>query len=97
MLIRFIDYWTESNEGGRKMKFEMQKTFDIRRRLVKWKDNDKEWNRVKTPKFQRLKSGHGYNAYCSKCGHREMPNNEWQLKQGSSCCAVEYVPENPNV
>ena len=96
MLVQFIDYWTESNEGGKKMKFEMQQTFDIKRRLNKWVKNDKDWAKKETPKFQRLKSGHGYNAYCSKCGHREMPVNEWQLKQGSSCCAVEYVPEKPN-
>jgi len=36
----FCDYWTESNEDGKKMKFEMQKTFDIGRRLKTWKRND---------------------------------------------------------
>ena len=29
----FVDYWTEKNISGKKMKFEMQKTFDINRRL----------------------------------------------------------------
>jgi len=101
MLVHFIDYWTESNEGGRKMKFEMQKTFDIGRRLVKWRDNDKEWNGVKSSKktfaskFSQYKTGL-FKAYCSKCGNNEMPKYEWQLIQGSSCCAVEYVPEKPN-
>jgi hypothetical protein len=42
----FIYYWTESNEGGKKMKFEMQKTFDIKRRLVKWRDNNIEWGKT---------------------------------------------------
>ncbi len=41
MLREFYDYWTESNEGGRKMKFEMQKTFDIQKRLAKWASNQK--------------------------------------------------------
>ena len=36
----FADYWTESNEKGVKLKFEMQKTFDIGRRLKKWSSND---------------------------------------------------------
>jgi hypothetical protein len=36
----FADYWTESNEKGKKLKFEMQKTFDIGRRLKKWSSNN---------------------------------------------------------
>ena len=95
----FIYYWTESNEGGKKMKFEMQKTFDIKRRLLKWRDNNIEWGKtgkkVNDPfesKFKKLSSGQGFNAYCSKCGAREFPN-KFQLKEGSSCCRVEYVPE----
>lgn len=34
----FCNWWTESNPKGRKMKFEMQKTFDIPRRITTWKD-----------------------------------------------------------
>jgi hypothetical protein len=34
-----------------------------------------------------------YIAFCSKCKKKEMPNNKWQLREGSSCCRVEYVPE----
>lgn len=41
MLRRFYDYWTEKNEGGRKMRFEMQKVFDIKRRLTTWSNNEK--------------------------------------------------------
>jgi len=36
----FYLYWSEKNPNGKKMKFEMQKTFDISRRLTKWKAND---------------------------------------------------------
>ena len=95
----FIYYWTESNEGGKKMKFEMQKTFDIKRRLVKWRDNNIEWGKTGKKgndsfesQFKKLSSGQGFNAYCSKCGAREIPN-KFQLKEGSSCCRVEYVPK----
>lgn len=42
MLRAFYDYWTEKNEGGRKMRFEMQKVFDIKRRLVTWSNNEKK-------------------------------------------------------
>ncbi len=41
MLREFFDYWTEKNEGGKKMRFEMQKVFDVKRRLVTWSKNNK--------------------------------------------------------
>lgn len=40
MLREFFDYWVEKNDGGRKMRFEMQKVFDINRRLKTWKKNN---------------------------------------------------------
>lgn len=40
MLNDFYMYWTEHNEHGKKMRYEMQKTFDIPRRLATWKRND---------------------------------------------------------
>jgi len=46
----FVDYWTETNKSGTKMKFEMEKTFDIKRRLARWQKNDKKWN-TKTSKL----------------------------------------------
>ena len=101
LLKQFTDFWTESNEGGRLMKFEMQQTFDIGRRLAKWKSNDIEWNGGDkkgidkfVSKFKKLDTGY-YKAYCSGCGNAEYPSYEWQLKNGSSCCAIEYLPEKP--
>jgi hypothetical protein len=44
MLREFYNYWTEKNEGGRRMRFEMEKVFDIRRRLVTWHKNEKKRN-----------------------------------------------------
>jgi len=40
----FIDYWTEPNTSKTKMKFELERTFDIKRRLTRWAKNDKKWN-----------------------------------------------------
>ena len=45
-------------------------------------------------KWKKYKTG-AYEAFCSSCGNREMPAYEWQLRQGSSCCAVEYTPTKP--
>lgn len=61
MLRSFYDYWTEINEGGRKMRFETQKIFNIKRRLNTWKNNE--------PKFGKA----GSNGYSTK---REQNANE---------------------
>lgn len=37
----FFRYWTEMNEGGKKMRFEMQKVFEVKKRIVTWKRNKK--------------------------------------------------------
>ena len=42
MLAEFYDYWTEVKEGGRKMRFEKEKTFEIAKRLNRWKRYDDE-------------------------------------------------------
>lgn len=44
MLRQFYDYWTEKNEGGRRLRFEMQKVFDLKRRLKTWSNNEKKRN-----------------------------------------------------
>lgn len=46
-------------------------------------------------KFKKLKSGL-WKAYCLKCGKKNMPN-DYQLKQNTSCCGVEFVPEKPEI
>jgi hypothetical protein len=40
---KFISYWTEKNIKGTKERWQMEKTFDIKRRWKKWTDNCKEW------------------------------------------------------
>lgn len=42
ILRAFYRYWSEHNEGGKKMKFEHQKTFNIELRLETWSENDKK-------------------------------------------------------
>lgn len=41
MIRAFYDYWTEPNKSNTKMKFEMQKTWEVGRRLVTWSNNNK--------------------------------------------------------
>ena len=94
---KFISYWTEKNKSKSKMKWEMQQTFQIGKRLLTWKGNyDKREQKKKVAPFEskfRKTVTNLYVAFCSRCGKKEMPNNKWQLKDGSSCCHVEYLPE----
>lgn len=39
---KFYEYWTEHSTKGKKMKFEMQKTFDVKLRLKTWFNNKKD-------------------------------------------------------
>lgn len=41
--LEFYGYWTEKNEKGKLMRFEMEKIFDIPRRLQTWLSKDKKW------------------------------------------------------
>ena len=41
---RFVEFWTEKNSSETKMRFELQQTFEITRRLSTWVKNNKEWN-----------------------------------------------------
>ncbi len=40
MLNDFYLYWTEKNPNGKKMRFEMQRTFSIKGRLARWNKNN---------------------------------------------------------
>lgn len=42
MLEKFCQYWTEPNRSGTKMRFELEKVFDIPRRLATWASRDKD-------------------------------------------------------
>ena len=39
----FLEYWTELNKSQTKMRFEMEKTWDTKRRLGRWEQNQKNW------------------------------------------------------
>ena len=49
----FIEYWTEHGENDRKMRFEKQASFDIKRRLLTWKNNN--FNNAKPTYTDKLK------------------------------------------
>ena len=46
----FVDYWTEPNKSKSKMKFELEKTWETKRRLKTWANNQKKWDKPKSNK-----------------------------------------------
>lgn len=55
MLNDFVRYWTEPNASKTKMRFEMQPTFEIGRRLVTWNNNNKTRYNEPTSLFNQPK------------------------------------------
>ncbi len=52
MLSDFIDYWTERGTNDKKMRFEKQVSFGIKRRLSNWKKNRNEKYIKRSPKTE---------------------------------------------
>jgi len=48
----FIDYWTEKNKSQTKMKYEMERTWDSKRRLSRWANNNFSSNGNGKPKYK---------------------------------------------
>ncbi len=44
-LDKFFNYWTEKNKTGTKQRWEMQKTFELKRRLITWFNNSNKFNK----------------------------------------------------
>jgi hypothetical protein len=48
MLNDFFLYWSEKKPNGKKMKWEMERTWDLNLRLQRWSKNEKKFNGSKT-------------------------------------------------
>ena len=93
----FVSYWTEPNKGNTKMKFEMQQTFDIKRRLTTWSKNDygNKSNGVKKKINFTMPDGRNYLAWCDKCGKSDFyePYNFNPDMIESRCCSAKILNE----
>lgn len=45
MIRQFYDYWSEPNKSGSRMRFEQEKTWELSRRLCRWANNNKQYDR----------------------------------------------------
>ena len=87
----FIDYWTEKNKSKTKMRFELQNTWDTKRRLQRWVNNnfDKKEN---VSNFQTDSTGRFYLAWCEVCGSNEA-YSQVELGGDSRCCNGKLLPQ----
>ena len=91
----FCNYWTERNLNGTKMKYEMQKTFDIKRRLQRWIKNQQEWKpatKYKNEDFKLDATGYNRIGYCSKCNVSDF--YKYPATEDSRCCGDKLKPKN---
>lgn len=42
MRVEFFEYWSEPNKSGTKMRFELEKTWDLKRRMNRWLQNNQK-------------------------------------------------------
>ena len=51
---KFISYWTEPNKSGTKQRWELQKTFELKRRLNTWFSNNQKFEKNNQPKIAKI-------------------------------------------
>lgn len=44
-MAKFASHWTEPTKSGKKVRWELEKTFDVKRRLVTWLTNAAKWSK----------------------------------------------------
>ena len=57
MLKDFFYYWSEVSDNGKKMKCEMERTFNTAGRLATWKKNSKKFNNNQSTKKEQITFG----------------------------------------
>lgn len=53
MVREFYDYWSELNRSGTKMRFEMERTWELSRRLATWAANEEKFKKKTTTRYDR--------------------------------------------
>ena len=91
----FTNYWTEPNKSKTKMKYEMQNTWDTKRRMQNWIKRSVEWNKFSSTgfKYEDFKfDSTGYNkiAYCDKCNKSDFYKKP--QAEDSRCCGSKLKP-----
>lgn len=78
MLQNFFDYWSEPNKKG-KMRFELEKTWELGRRLKRWSDNDKNWKNATNQTNSKLGTSAARIAALKTWGFND--DGSWGIKR----------------
>jgi hypothetical protein len=101
MLNKFFDYWSEPNRSNTKIRYELEKTWDLKRRLKNWANRDlagdvrKKNGSVADFKMDAVNTS--AIGYCSKCGKSDFYNPKTVKIDDSNCCKTLLVPKKPPV
>ena len=85
----FMEYWTEPNKSGTKMRFELEKTWSLSRRLKTWNRNGFGKKKASSTGFKLDSTGKFYVAYCEKC--RVSDFYEKPQYEESRCCNAKLL------
>ena len=80
----FMEYWTEPNKSGTKMRFELEKTWSLSRRLKTWNRNGFGKKKIVASSYKLDSTGKFYTAYCEKC--MDSQSYEKPQYEESRCC-----------
>ena len=101
MLAKFFDYWSEPNPSRTKMRKELEKTWDLKRRLKTWADRDLSGDVRKkngsVAEFKMDAVGRAAIGYCTKCGKSDFYEPKTIKMDDSKCCNALLVPRKPPV
>jgi len=101
MLAKFFDYWSEPNRSNTKMRYEMEKTWSLTRRLKTWADRDLAGDVRKkngaVAEFKMDSVGVAAIGFCVKCGKSDFYEPKTVKVDDSKCCKALLVPRKPAV
>ena len=99
MLAKFFDYWFEPNRSNTKMRYELEKTWSLARRLKTWADRDLAGDVRKkngaVAEFKMDAVGRAAIGFCTKCGKSDFYEPKTVKVDDSKCCKALLVPRKP--
>ena len=87
----FMEYWTEPNKSATKMRFELEKTWSLGRRLKTWNRNGFGKKKASSTSFKLDATGKFYIGYCEKCSVSDF--YEKPQYEESRCCNAKLLEE----
>ena len=91
---KFINHWGAHNEGGKKMRWEMEKVFDLPRRIATWKTNINafNWDQKKAITVESPKQIEKTTKYiCYGCNKTKMITGDLKPSDAYCDCGDQFM------